>query len=94
MNTRNKTRSRSVTADRPPTERSRPWRAALAISLLRRATAPRALRQLIDQQVGGIEKLIVPAEAASRADTAQENRCREPGILIVLNEVCGSQSLA
>jgi hypothetical protein len=28
------------------------------------------------------------------ADPAQENRCREPGILIALNEVCGSQSLA
>jgi hypothetical protein len=27
-------------------------------------------------------------------DPAQENRCREPGILIALNEVCGSQSLA
>jgi len=36
MNTRNEPRSRSITADRPPTERC--WRAALAISLLRRAT--------------------------------------------------------
>jgi hypothetical protein len=27
-------------------------------------------------------------------DPAQANRCLEPGILIALNEVCGSQSLA
>lgn len=30
----------------------------------------------------------------SGADPAQENRCRDPGILITLNEVCGSQSLS
>ncbi len=37
MNTRNEPRSQCVTADRSATERC--WRAALAISLLRRATA-------------------------------------------------------
>ena len=30
----------------------------------------------------------------SDADPAQENRCREPGILVSLNEVRGVQSLA
>jgi hypothetical protein len=35
-----------------------------------------------------------PAENLIDADPAQENRCRAPGILIALNEVCGVRRLA
>jgi hypothetical protein len=31
---------------------------------------------------------------AARADPVQENRWRSRGLLVALNEVCGSQSLA
>jgi len=33
-------------------------------------------------------------DVCAYADPARENRCWAPGILIRLNEVCGSQSLA
>ena len=47
-------------------------------------------RTLLGQKVVMYRKL----DGVIAADPAQENRCREPGILIALNEVCGSQSLA
>jgi hypothetical protein len=35
-----------------------------------------------------------PRDKTLCADPAQENRCRDAGILIALNEVCGVQPLA
>jgi two-component system, LytTR family, response regulator len=40
------------------------------------------------------ETVIFVTAYAAYADPAQENRCRDAGILIALNEVCGVQPLA
>lgn len=47
---------------------------------------PKALKQLFQECWASAD--------SGKAEPAQENRCCAPGILITLNEVCGSQCLA
>ncbi len=64
--------------------------------LLKLLTTGPILRDIVeDRNLAGFRlHAAVSLRPLSSTDPAQENRCREPAILIALNEVCRSQSLA